>query len=113
LWEGTTWRPLQTLQGHTGTVLGVALSGDGEIVVSGGSDGTVRLWETGSGRPLAALQGHTAGVRAVALSADGRLAASGGWDGTRTTRSEPTRRARWLSGQLAAGWWKSPARRMR
>jgi WD40 repeat protein len=82
LWEAGSGRLLAALQGHTGGVRCVALSGDGSLVASGGVDGTARLWEVGSGRPLATLQAHTGTVWGVALSGDGRLLASGGVDGT-------------------------------
>jgi WD40 repeat protein len=71
-----------TLQGHTGAVRGVALSADGRLLASGGTDGTGRLWEVSTGRAVAILQGHTGTVWGVALSADGQLMASGGFDGT-------------------------------
>jgi WD40 repeat protein len=66
------------LLGHSGTVWGVALSREGQLLASGGTDRTVCLWETGVGRQLALLPGHTRGAWRVALSADGRLVASGG-----------------------------------
>ena len=82
LWEAASGQLLATLQGHTGGVWGVALSGDGRLLASGSQDGTVRLWEAASGQLLATLQGHTGGVCGVALSGDGRLVASGSADGT-------------------------------
>src|SRR5207302_824910 len=81
LWEVPGGRPLATLQGHTGVVYGVAFSGDGRLLASGGDDGIVRLWEAASGQLLATLQGHTGAVWGVALSGDGRLLASGSGDG--------------------------------
>jgi WD40 repeat protein len=44
------------LQRHTGSVYGVALSADGQLLVSGGDDGTVRLWEASSSAHLATLR---------------------------------------------------------
>jgi WD40 repeat protein len=70
------------LQGNTGGVQGVALSGDGRIAAGGGWDTMIRLWGVPSGQLPATLQGHTRAVWGVALSKDGRLPASGNYDGT-------------------------------
>jgi WD40 repeat protein len=45
-----------TLQGHTSTVPGVALSADGQLLASASFDGTVRLWEVSSGACLRVLR---------------------------------------------------------
>jgi sterol desaturase/sphingolipid hydroxylase (fatty acid hydroxylase superfamily) len=71
----------RVLRGHERRVSGVAVSGDGRLLVSGSYDGTVRLWAAGAGREQAVLRGHTGAVLSVALSADGRQAVSGGADG--------------------------------
>ena len=73
----------RTVTGHDGPVQAVALSADGQLAVSGGSDGTVRVWDPATGAQVGApLTGHDGPVWAVALSADGELAVSGGGDGT-------------------------------
>jgi WD40 repeat protein len=44
---------------HDGPVLHASLSADGEMAVSTGSDGLVRVWSTPSSVPVAVLRGHT------------------------------------------------------
>ena len=73
------------MQGDSGFVLSVAISPDGETIVSGGSDG-VRLWDLETAKPKTAkpigesLQGL---VWSVAISPDGKTIVSGGFDGVR------------------------------
>ena len=59
LWEGSTGKPLATLEGHTDGVTCVAFDPKGERLVSGSGDKTLRLWEGSTGKPLATLEGHT------------------------------------------------------
>ena len=102
---------LATLQGHTGTVWSVALSGDGLLLASGSYDGTVKLWDTkgvlGSGRLLATLQEQATpiNVNGVALSGDGRLVAGGSEDGTLTLwETASGRHLATLRGHTGAVW---------
>ncbi len=74
--------PERTFTGHTGSVLGVAISADGRFVVSAGRDQIVRVWDRASGQELRQLKGHTDWVYGVAISADGRFVVSAGRDQT-------------------------------
>jgi tetratricopeptide (TPR) repeat protein len=59
----------------------VAFSPDGKTIVSGSSDGTVRLWDLG-GNPIGQpFEGHKGSVNSVAFSPDGKTIVSGGSDG--------------------------------
>lgn len=67
--------------GHTSLVNSIALSPDGNTLVSGGGDNAVRLWDIKEGRLLKSFIGHNSYVLTVAFSSDGNLA-SGSWDNT-------------------------------
>ncbi len=73
---------VRTLQGHTGSVLGVALSRDGRRAVSASSDHTLKVWDIKTGREIFTLQGHGGPVSGVALSGDGRHVVSASSDHT-------------------------------
>jgi WD40 repeat protein len=68
------------LRGHDGTVLCVAFSRAGDLIASGGIDGTVRIWEASSVRPIRALRGHRGPVSTLAFVSDGATLASGSFD---------------------------------
>ncbi|CAB3807135.1 hypothetical protein LMG28688_06490 [Paraburkholderia caffeinitolerans] len=69
--------------GHYGaSVTRVAFSPDGKRVVTGASDGDVRIWNTADGNLSRELPPHDGQVSAVAFSPDGRIVASASYDGT-------------------------------
>ncbi|KAM3094798.1 TIR domain-containing protein, partial [Phormidesmis sp. 146-12] len=69
------------LEGHSDAVRSVSFSPDGQTVVSGSHDGTVKLWDR-QGRELQTLKGHSSSVLSVSFSPDGQTIASGSHDGT-------------------------------
>jgi hypothetical protein len=73
---------VRTLCGHTKVVNAVAITADGQGVVSGSGDKSVRLWDLGSGTAVRSMVGHRWAVESVAVTPDGRLAISGCNDGT-------------------------------
>ncbi len=76
------WRPVATLEGHTGAVWCASMSPDGRLLASGHADGVVRLWDCATGAQVATFSGHHGGVWGVASAADGSLLASGAGDGS-------------------------------
>lgn len=70
------------LKGHEDAINSVAMSPDGQIIVTGSVDGTLRLWNI-QGNPVSQpFQGHQGHVTAVAISPDGQLIVSGSRDRT-------------------------------
>ena len=67
---------------HGGTVTAVAFNAKGNMVVSAGSDKTIKLWDlTNDDKPRQTLTGHEGPIYSVALSPDESLLATAGWDG--------------------------------
>jgi serine/threonine protein kinase len=71
---------LRTLVGHASEVKLAALSPDGKLVASAGTDHSIKLWDFATGEERRTLQGHSGMVRFVAFSPDGRVLASAGMD---------------------------------
>ncbi len=71
---------VQKLIGHQGVVVSAVFSPNGERILSGGADKTLRLWDVRSGQELLVLNRHTASVQKVAFLPGGRLAASASAD---------------------------------
>ena len=106
LWDATTGKYQTTIKGHSKALSnkrlgadggGIVFSPNGEVLVSGSLDGTVRLWNPktavsasffhrlwGSifGHQKAKLKKHTDSITSVALSPDGRTLASSSSDET-------------------------------
>src|SRR5205085_461812 len=72
---------LRDYVGHAGPVTGLAVTGDGAMLITCGEDKTVRAWDVKTGKPLRSFQGHMTKVTAVAVRRDGRQVASASDDG--------------------------------
>jgi WD40 repeat protein len=86
LWDVATQTMRATLRGHSRTVTSVAYAADGQTLVSGSADATVRFWDLASNREYGMLKGHKAAIGfeglAVALSPDGAWLATISFDHT-------------------------------
>ena len=82
VWNATTGQPIFTLKGHTRPVLSVAYSPDGERIVSGSGDASLKVWDAKTGREMLTLKGHRDDVTSVAFSPDSKRIASGSEDTT-------------------------------
>jgi WD40 repeat protein len=58
------------------------LSTDGQTILSGGEDGTVRMWNRKGQQIGEPFKGHQGSVMSVVISTDGQTILSGGEDGT-------------------------------
>ena len=67
-------------QGHTNWVTSVGFSPDGNRIVSGSMDKSVRVWDAKTDEHLRELQGHTDSVTSVGFSTDGNQIVFGSLD---------------------------------
>jgi len=84
---------LRRFEGHAGPVTALSASAQGEWLLSGSVDHTVRLWNVATGECVRQMEGHSAALSCVDLSPDGRFAVSGSealelwlWDTATGTR---------------------------
>ncbi|NJL23492.1 MAG: protein kinase [Leptolyngbyaceae cyanobacterium SM1_3_5] len=74
-------RPVRSLTGHTGFINCFAISPDGQSLITGSADFTIRLWDLTTGEAIRTLQGHKTFVNAIETSPNGRTLISGDADG--------------------------------
>jgi WD40 repeat protein len=84
IWDTTNGKELSVWGPHSGGVLSLALSPDGQTLAAGAGRerfGEIKLWNVAKGEPLATVEGHQDRVLAVRFSAKGDRLASGSYDG--------------------------------
>lgn len=72
LLDASTNATLQTLAGHTGTIIGVSFSADSKLVASSGTDNQIKLWDAATGREVRTLSGSAMPISDLAFSKDGK-----------------------------------------
>ena len=70
-WDTRTGKCVRTFSGHSGEISATQFSFDGDTIVSGSIDRTVRLWDVGSGSCVHVLRGHNDEILDVAFNASG------------------------------------------
>jgi len=76
------WRNVQLEQtlsdavSRTKWITALVISPDGEHLISGADDQTVKIWELETGRLIRTLRGHSDAISSVAISPDGKKIAS-------------------------------------
>lgn len=73
-------RTTSVLRGHNDGVLTVNFSHDGNLLVSGGKEGAVRIWSVAETKEIRQFPVSAGGINSVDFSPDGRLLLTGGKD---------------------------------
>ena len=73
-------QPIWRGSGHRHNINTLVFTAEGDRVISGSHDGTLRIWGCGQGEMLRSWEAHAGAVWALALVPGGRLALSGGQD---------------------------------
>ncbi|MBD2526661.1 CHAT domain-containing protein [Nostoc sp. FACHB-133] len=74
-------RERNRLEGHKQPIKTTAFSPDGQMIVTGSADGTVKLWSL-DGKQLQSLTAHKQAVNSATFSPDGQMIVTGSADGT-------------------------------
>jgi WD40 repeat protein len=101
LYDLDSRRVVETINGHNGSVLGLAFSPDGRFLATAGADSSVRLWEVRTGSQRSVWRGHRGRVSAVAFHPTGRWVLSGGQQPGEVKLHDVTRNQEYLN--LTAG----------
>lgn len=91
LWDTQSWKLLRILgpklYNPNGNILdemivALALSPDGNLLISASVDGSIRFWNPRTGEILGEQNVQPGGIASLSISGDGSRIVTGGWDGT-------------------------------
>ncbi len=82
VWEISTGRCVQKIEGHKDRVSAVTVIPDGRSVISASVDGVLNIWELATGKAIQTLKGHYGSVNALAVTRDGQFVVSASSDCT-------------------------------
>lgn len=74
----------RTLTEHTDRITSVAISPDGQTLVSGSNDKTIKIWQLNTGKLIRSFKGDSGAISSVAISGDGNFLAAGSHDTPRS-----------------------------
>jgi WD40 repeat protein len=74
LWDLSTGKQIRQFEGHTKDVRRVAISPDGQRLLSASFDGTMRLWDLQTGKKIRRFDGPGNFVESVSFTPDGKRA---------------------------------------
>lgn len=75
MWSLTTSQEICTLKGHTSRVNLIAITPDGQTLISSSEDKTVKVWNLARGQEIRTLEGNFKSVNNLAISPDGKTLA--------------------------------------
>jgi WD40 repeat protein len=70
LWDLKTGEVLKKMEGHTGEVMGLAVSRDGQMIATGDENGELIAWHAKTGESLAKVKVHGSALRSLDFSPD-------------------------------------------
>ena len=73
---------IRTTDSRSRTVVAIVVTPDRKKIITGASNGSIKVWDFDSGKELNTLHGHTKLAYALALSPNGAILVSGSFDST-------------------------------
>ncbi|VXD13007.1 conserved hypothetical protein [Planktothrix serta PCC 8927] len=98
-----TLKRLRTFNGHQANVISTVFSPDGQMIVSGGDDHTLKFWNL-QGKLLHSVNAHDERIWKLAFSPDGQILASASEDGTVKLWTPDGKAIATLKGHQGAIW---------